>query len=230
MTAVVSHRDDGAGDVTVADVLVLDDTGTERVAIEGFMLVRTALQGAATPPATRSADIGPVDPTIADSAVLSSEGEQALRLVLASGCVPQVIWCPEGLRERLRKSGAITRRAILASRAAGGAAQAARDRATPYSAPANGTEHLLAGLWAEVIGVDQVGADDDFFDLGGNSLIAVQLVARMTQKLKTEVSVAAVFDARTVRGLAAAIGVSADGPAPPPRDLLAVPAGSAGGG
>jgi acyl transferase domain-containing protein/acyl carrier protein len=230
VTAVVSHRDDGTGDVTVADVLVLDDTGTERVAIEGFMLVRTAVQGVAPPPAARSADIGPVDPTIADSAVLSSEGEQALRLVLASGCVPQVIWCPEGLRERLRKSGAITRSAILASRAAEGAAQAERDRATPYTAPANGTEHLLAGLWAEVIGVDRVGADDDFFDLGGNSLIAVQLVARMTQKLKTEVSVAMVFDARTVRGLAAAIGVSADGPAPPPRDLQAVPAGSAGGG
>jgi acyl carrier protein len=212
-------------------VLVLDDTGTERVAIEGFMLVRSALAGAGTPPAARSADIGPVDPTIADSAVLSSEGEQALRLVLANNRGPQVIWCPEGLRERLRKAGAITRRAILASQAGGLATQAAaRDRVTPYSAPANGTEHLLAGLWAEVIGVDRVGVEDDFFDLGGNSLIAVQLVARMTQKLKTDVSVATVFEARTVRGLAAAIGLPADGPAPPPRDRQAVPTGSAGSG
>lgn len=228
VTSILTHRDEGGGDVTVADVAVLDDTGTERLAIEGFILLRGQMAAAPAPAAGLQFA---VDPTMADSAVLNSQGDQVLRLVLASGCGPQVIWCPEGLGERMRRSAAVTRRVIAESLAAGSAsAGASRERTAPYVAPATGTERLLAGLWAEVIGVDRIGAEDDFFDLGGNSLVAVQLVARMAQKLRREVSVAMMFDARTVRGLAAAIGESTNGAAAPLPELDALPTTTATAG
>ncbi|MFE3446653.1 non-ribosomal peptide synthase/polyketide synthase [Nocardia sp. NPDC059180] len=84
-----------------------------------------------------------------------------------------------------------------------------------FRAPAGEFEALVADTFAEVIGADTVGADDDFFALGGNSLMATRLSARLGAALGRQVPVAAVFDAPTVAGLAAALA-SARGPARPP--------------
>jgi amino acid adenylation domain-containing protein len=50
--------------------------------------------------------------------------------------------------------------------------------------PSTDTERLVASLWSEVLGVDDVGAEDDFFDLGGHSMLATQVVAKLRQRLK----------------------------------------------
>jgi acyl carrier protein len=52
------------------------------------------------------------------------------------------------------------------------------------------------------LGVSQVGLDDTFFDMGGNSLVAVQLAARMREALDVELPIAVLFDHPTVRALA----------------------------
>ncbi|MEU7876336.1 amino acid adenylation domain-containing protein, partial [Dactylosporangium sp. NPDC049140] len=70
-----------------------------------------------------------------------------------------------------------------------------------YVAPDGPVQELLAGVWSELLGVERVGAGDDFFSLGGHSLLATQLVSRIRAVLGVEVPVAAVFDAPTVAGL-----------------------------
>jgi glycopeptidolipid biosynthesis protein len=70
-----------------------------------------------------------------------------------------------------------------------------------YRAPSTLTEEVLAGIYAEVLGIERVGVDDSFFDLGGDSLSAMRLVGAANAALDTGLSVRAVFEAPTVSGL-----------------------------
>ena len=71
-----------------------------------------------------------------------------------------------------------------------------------YRAPANAVEEILAGIYARVLGVERVGVDESFFDLGGDSLSAMRVIAAINTSLDAGLSVRAVFEAPTVAGLA----------------------------
>ncbi|WP_216207576.1 non-ribosomal peptide synthetase [Amycolatopsis aidingensis] len=68
--------------------------------------------------------------------------------------------------------------------------------------PGNPVERALAGLWCEVLGRTEIGVDDDFFALGGHSLLGAQLLARVRGYFDTEVPMRSLFEAPTVAGLA----------------------------
>jgi amino acid adenylation domain-containing protein len=84
------------------------------------------------------------------------------------------------------------------------------DQAQPWLgearvAPRTPTEEVLAGIWATVLGVEEVGVHDNFFDLGGHSLMAVQVMSRLWDSWQVDVPLRTLFEAPTVAGLALAV-------------------------
>ncbi|WP_437528299.1 amino acid adenylation domain-containing protein [Sorangium sp. So ce726] len=84
-------------------------------------------------------------------------------------------------------------------------------RRREYVAPRTPVEETLAAIWADVLGRPQVGVEDNFFDLGGHSLMAIPLMHRIQQALGGGLSLMAIFEAPTVAGLARLL--DAGGPA-----------------
>ncbi len=75
-----------------------------------------------------------------------------------------------------------------------------------YRAPTSLTEEILAGIYAQVLGLERVGVDDSFFDLGGDSLSTMRLIAAINTALDADLAVRVVFEAPTVAQLAPRIG------------------------
>jgi acyl carrier protein len=71
----------------------------------------------------------------------------------------------------------------------------------PYIAPSNDREKTIAGIWRDALGVDRVGVDDSFFELGGDSMIALQVISRLSEEFKLEIPVAGLYEGLTIRSL-----------------------------
>jgi len=86
-----------------------------------------------------------------------------------------------------------------------------RPRSDRYVAPRTELEAVVARLFGEVLGGEEVGVEDDFFDLGGNSLVAVQLIALVRKQLQVKLPMRSLFEEPTVAGLVRLIEQARDG-------------------
>lgn len=134
----------------------------------------------------------------------SAEGAEAFARALASDC-PQVLVStqdfPTLLRLNTPEQVRRAKEAGLEKLAALPPPPAAPAPAVPATAPADGLLGQVADAWKKYLGVAHVGPEDNFFSLGGDSLIGIQVMAHLRKLLKLEVPVAAFFEAPTLRGL-----------------------------
>ncbi|TMQ65448.1 MAG: amino acid adenylation domain-containing protein [Candidatus Eisenbacteria bacterium] len=174
-------------------------------------------------------------PAVSKAAVVACEdpagsASQGPRLVAYLAPVPGKAPTPEDLRsflgERLPRfmipavfvslealpltpSGKIDRRALPSPRSIGPALDGAG------IAPRTPTEEILAGIWSQLLRIERVGREDNFFDLGGHSLLAMRVAVRLRRLFGIELPLRCLFDAPTLRGLAARVEQAGRSPTPP---------------
>jgi len=195
---------------------MLDEGGRTLVEIEGYGLRRVA--EASWNESAASANSAPLAPVMKDGIkrdkagdrILSHEGVQVFRRVLSLPIMPQIAVAAkdfaylltEGkpIREQLAD---IEMKANSSSGLKGGHPRP--NLPTPYVAPRTELEQAVAAIWESVLGIEQIGVNDSFIELGGHSLMAIQLAARVRDTFETEMSVASLYQKPTVAGLAAVI-------------------------
>ncbi|MGH1412299.1 MAG: type I polyketide synthase [Pelagimonas sp.] len=130
--------------------------------------------------------------------ILPAEGVDAFYRALALNA-PQVVVSSMDI-------DALTRQTAASSAEAGETQKFDRPQLEgDYVAPENEIERQLAEFWEELLGVQNVGVEDSFFDLGGHSLIAVRLFAKVKKAFRVDFPISVLFEAPTIRKCAALI-------------------------
>jgi acyl transferase domain-containing protein len=153
--------------------------------------------------------------------MLSTEGTEVFARALGRSR-PQLLVSTVELEPRLARFRALNEMPAVVLREA--AARHPRpDLATPYVAPGNEVEQTVADVWQELLGFERVGTHDNFFDLGGHSLLLVQVHRRLKELFPgRDLSVVELFTHSTVAALAAHLRAAPGGPAPArPEDVQA---------
>jgi amino acid adenylation domain-containing protein/non-ribosomal peptide synthase protein (TIGR01720 family) len=190
----------------------------EQVKLRGFRVELGEVEAVLTAHPTVDEAVAVVDqgrliayvvPATVDLAEVRAHAE----VVLPEYMVPSLIMVLDRLP--LNRNGKLDRRALPAPDA---------PAADHHVAPRTDLERAVAAIWARLLGVARVGVEDNFFSLGGDSILSIRLVSRLLADLRVSVSPRAVFTNPTVAGLAAAIGADHTGDRIPvlPRDGAAV--------
>jgi hypothetical protein len=132
-----------------------------------------------------------------DEALTTTELSAYLRTKLPDYMVPSAFVIMNSLP--LTPTGKIDRRALPQPD------KAARDSKLPFVAPRNSVERELTEVWCEILGLDRVGIHDNFFDLGGHSISATQIVARLQRIFHLDLPLATLLVNPTVSGMAEVI-------------------------
>ena len=201
-------RVSGGDEMQTADLVLLDDEGRILVGITDFMLRRVDRAAVAQSMTVAPAPAG-------DIGIRPADGAEVFRRLLGLDLGPQVVVTARTLAAQRARA-----RGVTADTFAGEPRGAGTPRIldADYVAPRSELESVLAAVWGEVLGVAEVGRDDDFFELGGNSLVAVQLIAQIRAAVQVKLPMRSVFETSTVAGMAELVErARAEEPAEPPE-------------
>jgi acyl transferase domain-containing protein/acyl carrier protein len=144
----------------------------------------------------------------AEEGISAEEGGEALVRILQHGLGPRVAVCTRDLPATIEQARGITRKdveAALRGREPAGVLHPRPAGTTPYVEPRSDLEHTLAGMYGRTLGIQGIGADDDFFEMGGDSLLATQLLSALHEQFHVEVPLRDLFEATTPARLAVVI-------------------------
>lgn len=194
-------RESDTHELAVFDATICDESGVVAAEITGFTMRRVDSGGSFG--SARSA--GPVQSKspIVDAlreGIEPEEGAEALDRLLAVDLGPQVVASSVDVD--------LWRAHVDAEAGGDGASPihyARPELESEFAEPSTPFEIELAAMWRDLLGVDRVGRDDDFFELGGQSLIAVRLFTRIRKKFAVDLEISTLFEAPTVAQCAAVL-------------------------
>jgi len=240
------------GEVVVADIALLDETGREVVSITDFTLRRVDGAAVTTTVDTTAATAGGVGPAGVGSAarpttpherdtslvqraenqtdvafmrekpgttgstggtggtggagragIRPRDGAEAMRRLLAVDLGPQVVVAATPLRRIIDGVRSLTQDTVEEKLDTSPTATTrAADDEPADDGPTTELERTLAGVWSIVLDVEHIRPSDDFFTLGGNSLVAVQLIAQVRKAVGVKLPMRSLFETSTLAGMA----------------------------
>jgi NAD(P)-dependent dehydrogenase (short-subunit alcohol dehydrogenase family) len=193
------------------DVTVCDAAGTVQVDVERFVMIEASEgKAAGLPTAPHGVDqrsMGAENPAAGAAAgawMRPEEAVEAFRRALSHGRFAHLAVSPIDLPASIAAAKRMSREVA--------AAPSRRfprpEIETAYAAPTGLVEETLAGIWQSVLGLDRVGVDDNFFDIGGDSVVAIQVVALAGHR-GLQIAPELLFERQTIRTLAASLAQEA---------------------
>lgn len=212
---VRSHPDNHAdAEIASFDVTIATPDGTVCVEVTGFSIrrmdedVNFAAQPDAASAAQENDTVRPLSPAEErlrhnlTQGILAEEGTDLFFRAL-SGKQTQIILSSLDLDAMIAQAG----QNDTEDQSAGQKFQRP-ELDSDFIAPENAIEERLAGFWQDLLGVDEIGVEDSFFDLGGHSLIAVRLFAQIRKAYGVDFPISVLFEAPTIRKCADLIAAS----------------------
>lgn len=205
--ATVAPGSSEADGFATFDVAFVADDGRTVLQVEGFTMKR--LDGAldleqhdtvadATPQARQFSRAELLFRHNVEQGIRSEEGADAFERVLTRPSRANVIVSSLDVIQLQSQMQALSASSKHAAGGEAGLVFARPQLDAAYIAPRDAIEETLVGLWQELLGVSQVGVQDNFFDLGGHSLIAVRLFARIRKLFSVDLPISVLFAAQTV--------------------------------
>lgn len=190
------------GEVVAADLDLIAPDGRILVRIRDFALRRIDPEAVTAGDRGSDGQLSAAEPELdtaphrvvsgtAGIRIATADGVTAFRLLASSGLGPQVVINPMSVAElldRVRSGGTDPEEIVETA-----------DGPVPSG---SGTVATIAAVWSAVLGVPDVAAEDDFFALGGNSLVAVQLIGQIRKAVGVRLPMRIIFDAPTVQEMA----------------------------
>jgi phthiocerol/phenolphthiocerol synthesis type-I polyketide synthase E len=144
-----------------------------------------------------------------ENALRVSDGVDALISILDSGIDGSIVVSKHDLHARMEESlhsplPGQSRMSTMPSNAL----EPVSSEMRPYAGPVNELEEIITAAWQDHLGVARIGRDDRFFELGGNSLLALRIASRLKKDLGYEVSLLSIFEGVSVRGMANLLSAS----------------------
>ena len=184
-------------EIVTFDITLFNEEGQVLAEIEGFSMRRVAAPAEASEDslAAHGAALPRIDQLIESfesSGIPPLEGARALTRILQSATPLAIVAVSQPIE-------------FVEHRSPGRSSSVSSSSAANSVLPAESIEGTLAASWQDLLGVEQVGLDDDFFALGGHSLVGVRLFAKVKKTYRVDLELAVLFEARTVRQLAEVI-------------------------
>jgi acyl transferase domain-containing protein/acyl carrier protein len=211
-------------DIVVCDIVIVDEQGTEIIQAENYTLkkvrdIRALEQSAEGWPRENSLHDIAVEPHQEGSGVgaqtalqkleggiMPAEGAEAFGRILSSARrLPQLIVSTRDLQPLMEQLTTFTHARILEEMTRLQSRRRKHPRpnlSTELVAPRNDIESNLADIWKETLSVEEIGIHDNFFEVGGDSLLATQLISRLSETFNIDLSLRGLFQSPTIANLA----------------------------
>lgn len=137
-----------------------------------------------------------------DLAITPTEGAEAFVRIVSSSTTSHIVVSTSDLQTRLQKWIYAGSSNIQDHHETAASPHTRPSLRTIYIAPSYDSEKHIARIWQELLGIDQVGIYDNFFQLGGHSLLGTQVISRMREIFQVDIPLQALFEEPTVSGLA----------------------------